>query len=207
MRDDADPEKRFPLPGVQVTDTDGFAAGPAATDDNGVFELQLRPNIPSGQSLNLLFIETGYQKKTSYAAVAADALYTFYLWPDFPNTPVSAQASPPAAANVVEAAYVFAASPALTFQIPNQGNVRCNGKEQCSPDGKWKANVVTSPPLDAGAGNIFASGHARCVAGPCAWSSIEPNGAPKPGQRTITATVRNWSDTVTYRLSGVTARQ
>jgi hypothetical protein len=92
-----------------------------------------------------------------------------------------------------------------TFQVPNKGSVRCNGHDPCSPDGKWKANVVTSPALDAGPGNVFLSGHAECIAGPCAWTRIED--PPKTGERKMTVSVRNWSDTATYRLSGLAGRK
>ncbi len=207
MRDDADPVKRNPLKGVQVIDADapGLAVAPVTTDENGLFKLHLKPGVHSGQSICIQLTQAGYQTKTAYTAVGDEVLYTFYLWPDLPNVSATAGQSRAMAVN-----FAYAADPpndnrSETFQIPNLGNIRCNGREPCSPDHKWKANVVTSPPLDAGAGNVFASVHAECIAGPCAWTQVEPNGEPRPGQRTTRVRVRNWSDTVTYRLSGKAA--
>jgi len=205
MISDVMPQHRLGLKGVQVVETDaqGFATGPAETGDGGTFLLPLKPGVQSGESVFIQLSLQGYQTFTTHVTTGDGVLYPFYIWPDSPGVARSSSR-----AGLVEAAYAPTDNRSETFPIPNLGSVRCNGHEPCSPDRKWKANIVTSPALDAGAGNVFLSGHAECIAGPCAWTHIEDaNGSPRTGQRTMTITVRNWSDTATYRLSGVAGRQ
>ena len=212
MVSDMDPAKRAVLQGVEVIDTDspGLAAGPATTNEGGSFVLHLRPEAQTGQTVFLQLTRQGYQTVTTHATAGDGVLYTFYLWPNLPNAPHSfllPEAPAPSSPRLVQVAYAPPDNRTETFQVPNRGSVRCNGREPCDPDHKWKASIVTSPPLDAGPGNVFLSGHAECIAGPCAWTRIEdPKGTPKTGQRMMTVTVRNWSDTTTYRLSGVAGR-
>ena len=73
-----------------------------------------------------------------------------------------------------------------------------NGGPSCSPDGKWKASVG-SVSLDAGADNEFRNARLSCIAGPCPFTQVESDGFSKWG-RVITASLRNWSDTVTFAL-------
>ena len=173
MKDDIDPEKRYPLNGVQVIDSDtpGLALGPVTTQEDGSFKLKLRPDARSGQSIDLQFTAAGYQKKTANAAVGVDVNYTFYLWPSLPTVSLSSNQRRSVTATVVRVADTFAENQSKTFQIPNYGSVRCNGGGPCSPDGKWKASVVTST-LDAGLGNKFISCKVVCVAGPCPWTKV-----------------------------------
>jgi len=89
-------------------------------------------------------------------------------------------------------------SGAKTFEIANTSNVPCVRHPPCSPDGKWKASVG-SVSLDAGADNEFRNARLSCIAGPCPFTQVESDGFSKGG-RVITASVSNWSDTVTYAL-------
>jgi hypothetical protein len=213
MVSDADPAKRTILQGAEVIDTDtpGLAAGPVTTTESGSFVLQLRPDVRSMQTVFLQLSHEGYQTVTTHATAGDGVLYTFYLWPDLQNAQHALQfpglpASSPG--RLVQVAYAPPHNKTETFQVPNKGSVRCNGHEPCSPDHQWKASIVTSPPLDAGPGNVFLSGRAECIAGPCAWTRIEdPHGSPKTGERRMTVTARNWSDTATYRLSGLAGRK
>ena len=211
MLSDVQPGNRKPLQGVQIVDTDNpeLTLEPVVTDVNGYFLLKLKPGVKSGQSVFLQLTGKGYQIATTHTTAGDDVLYTYYLWPSVANLPENASLSPGMSAysaRFVKVAYAPPDNRSETFQIPNRGSVRCQA-DPCSPDHKWKANIVTSPPLDAGAGNVFLSGHAQCIAGPCAWTHIEnPNGTPSTGQRFMTVKVRNWSDTATYRLSGLAGR-
>jgi hypothetical protein len=83
-----------------------------------------------------------------------------------------------------------------TFDIPNLGNVPCNGQRPCSPDGKWKA-AIGSVSLDAGEHNEFRNARASCIAGPCPFSRIESDNFAEQS-RILRVSVRNWSDTVTF---------
>ena len=85
-----------------------------------------------------------------------------------------------------------------TFQVTNQGNIPCNGQKPCSPDGKWKA-AIGSESLDSGEGNLFQNARVSCIAGPCPFTRIDSDGFSKPA-RTISVTVRDWSDTTTFLL-------
>ena len=85
-----------------------------------------------------------------------------------------------------------------TFQVVNQGNVPCNHRSPCSPDGKWKATSATVS-LDAGADNTFGNITASCIAGPCPFTRIDSSGFIHGG-RNITVTALNWSDTATFLM-------
>ena len=56
-----------------------------------------------------------------------------------------------------------------------------------------------SAELDAGAGNEFRDARVSCIAGPCPFTRIDPNGLAGGG-RTITASAIDWSDTATFLL-------
>ena len=191
MRDEANPEKRFPISNVIVSATDGLG-GSAATTADGMFRLELKPEAKGGAQIALNFKHPDYQERDVIQAIGQGVPYIFYMWP-------SQYAATTPGARVIPAFYAPVVS--RTFQIPNRGSVRCNNQQPCSPDGKWKA-ALASATIDAGPGHVFISGRADCVAGPCPWSAVETKGFPQIGQRTINVSVRAWSDTVTYRLSG-----
>ena len=198
MRDDADPLKRAPIQGVQVTDQNGLATQPVTTDESGMFNLQLTPQAKTGDRICLQFVRSDYQLKTMNNAIG-DVLYNAYLWPATYTAGLRKESAP-----LIAVAYSPVNTLNATFQIANQGNVRCNNRQPCSPDGKWKASIV-SKSLDAGQGNVFINAHAACIAGPCPFTKIEKS--PMAGERSISVTVRNWSDTATYRLWGDVKRQ
>jgi hypothetical protein len=85
-----------------------------------------------------------------------------------------------------------------TFQVVNQGNLPCENRDPCSPDGNWKASLG-SVTLDAGEGNEYRDVRASCIAGPCPFTKIDTSGFLHGG-RVITASVLNWSDTTTFLL-------
>src|SRR5205807_6307310 len=83
-----------------------------------------------------------------------------------------------------------------TFEVENKGNVPCQGRAPCSPDGKWKASTGTAT-LDAGVGNEFRNARASCIAGPCPFTRIDTSALENDG-RTITVSATSWSDTATF---------
>ena len=83
-----------------------------------------------------------------------------------------------------------------TFQVENSANVPCDQRVPCSPDGKWKA-AIGSASLDAGQGNVFQDARVTCIAGPCPFTRIDRDGFSRGG-RTISVSIRNWSETTTF---------
>jgi hypothetical protein len=88
------------------------------------------------------------------------------------------------------------ASAAHPFAESNTGNVPCEGRPPCSPDGRWKA-AIGSTSLDAGEGQEFQNARVSCIAGPCPFTRIESDGFSRGGRK-ISVSVRNWSDTATF---------
>jgi hypothetical protein len=95
-------------------------------------------------------------------------------------------------------------STAKTLEVANTGNVPCEGRPPCSPDGKWKA-TVGSMALDAGEGQEFHNVRVSCIAGPCPFTTIASDGFSSGGRR-ISVAVRAWSETVTYLLEAEVVR-
>jgi hypothetical protein len=85
-----------------------------------------------------------------------------------------------------------------TFQAVNAGNVPCDQKSLCSPDGRWKA-ANGSGSLDAGEGNEFRNLRVFCIAGPCPFTRIEP-GSISQGGRVVNVSALDWSDTATFLI-------
>ncbi len=91
-----------------------------------------------------------------------------------------------------------------SFEVVNKGNVPCNRRQPCSPDGKWKATIGGAS-LDAGEGNEFREARVSCVAGPCPFTRIEHDGFSQGG-RNISVSVRDWSDTVSFVMEAEVTR-
>jgi hypothetical protein len=87
-----------------------------------------------------------------------------------------------------------------TFQVVNTGNVPCDPRGACSPDGKWKATIATAS-LEAGDDNEFQGVRVSCIAGPCAFTKIEIDRF-STGGRNVSVAVRNWSDTASFLMEG-----
>src|ERR1019366_3579705 len=100
--------------------------------------------------------------------------------------------------SVKSTAVVNVGSVVKTFQAVNAGNVPCQGREPCSPDGKWKA-AIGSISLDAGQENKFRNARAACIAGPCPFTRIESSNYSHGG-RTIDISALDWSDTTTFLI-------
>ncbi|MGA8298943.1 MAG: hypothetical protein WB817_05630, partial [Terriglobales bacterium] len=85
-----------------------------------------------------------------------------------------------------------------TFEVENKGDVPCQGRTPCSPDGRWKA-AINSATLDAGSGNQFRNARASCIAGPCPFTRIREDRISQNGE-TYLVSALNWSNTATFLL-------
>jgi len=200
--ENANSGKELPIADVMVAAPHGFADVPVKSDTSGFFSLQLHPEIRRGRMITLRFRHPNYQPLDLQQPLT-DKLWIVRL------KPIAEKASnddqPTTAIGNIQVMYslntltaVNVGSAVKTFQVENAGNVPCLGREPCSPDHRWKASLGSAS-LDAGTGNEFRNARVSCIAGPCPFTKIESDDFSKGGQ-TITATVRNWSDTTTYLL-------
>src|SRR5581483_9226807 len=83
------------------------------------------------------------------------------------------------------------------FEVVNTGNIPCNQHEPCSPDGKWKASIVSF--VEHGRDQVFRHPRLACIAGPCPFTRIESQELISDGHD-LKISVRNWSDTATFLL-------
>jgi hypothetical protein len=196
MRSDANEAKRFAIKDVDVTYQGGGVERHQKTDQSGFVIIPFGSSINPGTLVELKFRHPCYQEFDETIA-PTNVPYTLYLWPAAPEH--GATCADPTITAISLTFRKTYLTKSTTFQVPNRGTVRCR-RQPCSPDGKWQA-VIVSASLDAGSGNTFAQGSVTCIAGPCPFSEIVNDGFSKGGP-TISASIRNWSDTVTYVLRG-----
>ena len=205
---DQDPRKELPIADVDVVAANGAAYAPAKTDASGLFTLKLHRWIRNGRPVTLKFRHPNYQP-LDLQDTAANKLYIAHLVPLVKkktdnNVPAAAIGNVRVRYSSKAIRTVNIGSAVKTFEVKNVGNVPCKGQQPCSPDGKWKAAVV-SESLDAGPGNEFQNARVSCIAGPCPFTKIESDDLSKPNQK-ITATARNWSDTTTFLVEADVVR-
>jgi hypothetical protein len=200
---DVDTGKDLPIADVSVTSKNFYADAPVKSDPSGFFSLTLHPEIRRGRMVTLEFRHPNYQP-LDLRQPLSDMLWVVRLTP-ITEKSGGAEAQQSTAIGNIQVRYsvntmmsVNVGSAVKSFQVENAGNVPCKGREPCSPDGRWKASTSAAT-LDAGPGNEFRSARVSCIAGPCPFTKIESDDFAKQGQ-TITATVRNWSDTTTFLM-------
>jgi hypothetical protein len=202
---DADPRKQLPLAGVEVslakkTGENNAGETSAKSDSNGFFTLKLPKGLRRGQAMTLMFRHPDYHP-LDLKEFAGDKLYVVHLVPLSRNADTSTR--PAVAVGNVRVRYSMQAmrtvdvgSAVKTFEVENAGNVPCQGRSPCSPDGKWKA-TIGSASLDAGPGNEFQNARVSCIAGPCPFTKIESDDFSRNSQK-ITVSARDWSDPTTF---------
>jgi hypothetical protein len=205
-----DANKQTPVSDVDITLTGPGPTVSTASTVAGAFKLTLPPGIRRGQPITLIFQQDRYEPLELKTTVD-DKLFVVQLTPlrsdveapqthpDIPVTNILVRYSTESTAEVNVGTAV------KTFEVINVGDVPCQGHPPCSPDGKWKASVGSAS-LDAGSGNVFQSARVSCIAGPCPFTKIENDGFSQGGQ-TITASIRNWSDTTTFLFEAEVFRQ
>ena len=199
----ADARKRVPIANVDITVNSGAGIVKAKSDSSGFFTLQLPITVRRGRPIALQARHLDY-KPLDLEDYVADKLYIFQMVPlvESVSTPAN---RPTTTVTNLRVRYSIKATTAVnigstvkTYQVQNSGNVRCKGQNPCSPDGFWKA-AIGSISLDAGTGNEFRNARVSCIAGPCPFTKIEKDGFSRGGEK-ISASVRVWSDTVTFLL-------
>jgi hypothetical protein len=198
---DADPRKQLPVPNVEITAEAGGTAARATSDSSGFFRAKWRSGIWRGEQVTLRFRHPDYQP-LDITQPLTDQLYIARL-----TSSASVKDPEPHRQDVsvadIRVRYAVKASTTInigstakTFEVVNTGNIPCDRRSSCSPDGKWKA-AIGSISLDAGEGQEFQNVRVSCIAGPCPFTKIESDGFSRGGRR-IRVSVRDWSDTVTF---------
>lgn len=203
LRDDPDPRKQVPVADAEIDAAENIAAAPVKSESSGLFRMALNPGVEPGQTILLRFHHTDYEPLKIYES-AGDQLYIIRMTP-IPRQAPPAPEHPDLVVSNIRIRYAESSTTTLnvgsagkTFEVVNTGNVPCNHTSPCSPDGKWKATIGGTS-LDAGEGNEFQDSRLTCIAGPCPFTKVEMDGFSKGG-RTISASVRNWSDPVSFLL-------
>lgn len=199
---DSDFRKQLPIAGVQVRLLNGLTRGPVESDTSGFFSMKLFKRVRRGEPITLQFRHPNYQPM-DLTQPAGNKLWIVRLVPL--SRPPATPGRPAIVISNVRARYstkarrsVNIGSAVRTFDVENVGNVPCDHRAPCSPDGKWKA-ATGSISLDAGTGNEFENVRVSCIAGPCAFTAIDSDDFSRGGQK-ISAKVRDWSDTTTFLL-------
>ncbi len=207
LRQDDDPRNQTPLSNVEITAVDGPLTVRGKSDSSGFFELNIRPAVPIRRRITLKFEYPSYKPIELTLPRSANRLYVVRMEPlgrSVKGKPSSAKAiEKMTRIKDVRIRYlsqdqstVSVGSLAKQFEIPNIGNVPCDKRQPCSPDGKWKAaaNLIS---LNAPEGNEFQNVSVSCVAGPCPFTKVESDAlSPRSGQIRVKAL--NWSDTTDF---------
>ncbi len=201
VQQDSDPRNQSPIEDVEIGVADDPAGPRVKSDFSGFFRLALRPGIKREQPVTLEFRHPNYQP-ANLAAVAGDKLYVVHMIPLHPEVEARSDQADVMVTNILvrysteTTAAVNVGTGVKTFEVENVGNVPCEQRVPCSPDGKWKA-AIGSATLDAGQGNVFRDARVSCIAGPCPFTRIDSDQF-SAGGRIISVSVRDWSDTTTF---------
>jgi hypothetical protein len=198
-----DSRKQSPIANVEVTFYDGLTTQSTESDFTGHFSLTMRPSVKLGQPIDLAFRHPDYQPVDIHEVLNGN-LYIVRMIPLHGEVEAILN-EPEIGVTNVRVRYSTevsrtenVGSAVKTFQIVNTGNVPCNNRRPCSPDGKWKAEIGSAS-IDAGQGNEFRDARITCIAGPCPFTRIDDNSLSRDG-RTMSVRARNWSDTTTFLL-------
>jgi hypothetical protein len=198
---DADPRKQQPVGDVVITAQAGEILSASRSDASGLFRLPLRPAVVVGEEIRLTFRHPDYQSFET-SSPAGNSIHVIRLTPKSRETKAGSD-RPPITITDIRVRYAVkntttsnVGSTVKTFEVVNVGNVPCERRSPCSPDGKWKA-AVGSLSLDAGDDRQFRNTRVACIAGPCPFTRVDTNEYSRDG-RILKISVRNWSDTVTF---------
>lgn len=205
---DKDPKNELPISDAMVTASDGTTSVTARSDASGYFKLVFPKGLLSGQPITLSLQHPDYVPQEFDVQTgriqATERLYVVAMVA-IPSATISRSGKKDVVVSNIRVRYTVNSmtsrnigSAVKTFQVVNQGNIPCDHKLPCSPDGRWKA-ATASASLDAGADNSFGDARASCIAGPCPFTSIDSGGLVE-GKRNISVSALDWSDTATFLL-------
>jgi hypothetical protein len=203
LQEDADPKRQQPIANVVITAVSGATTSEAKSDASGLFRLPLRPVVDAGESIQLTFHHPNYLP-LEMTIPAGKEIHVVRLAAKSATTAARPTRAPAAISDVrvryatKSTATSNVGSTVKTFEVVNTGNLPCDRKPPCSPDGNWKAAIGTLS-LDAGDEKEFRNVRLSCIAGPCPFTKIDSDEYSRGG-RVIKVSVRNWSDTVTFLL-------
>jgi hypothetical protein len=207
--DDADSRKQLPVADAEIDASGGLSSAETKSDTSGLFRLTLRPGVRPGDPVTVHVRHKDY-RPLEIENAPGNQLFVARLVPlrkeatEKPRGPEVAIKDVRLRYSMKSMTTMNVGSAAQAFEIVNKGNVPCHKKEPCSPDGKWKA-AIGAITLDAGEGNEFRNVRLSCIAGPCPFAKVEHDNIASAG-RVINASVRNWSDTVTFLVEAEVTR-
>jgi hypothetical protein len=205
----ADPRKQTPIAGAEISATSGFAKGFGRSDSQGYFRLTFHPSLVAAQSVSLKVVHPDFLSIET-TEPPGDRVYVIRMTPADSTVPDNLNPGETLISDirvrytVKVAATVNVGSISKTFEVANIGNVVCDGRQPCSPDGKWKASTGAVS-IDAGEGNELREVRVSCIAGPCPFTKLEPSVVSRNG-RVLKVTAQNWSDTVTFLVEADVTR-
>lgn len=205
---DVDTKNQVPIADVVITASDGVTSAKTRSEASGFFKVVFESNLLSGKPIVVSFRHPEYEPIDLTVQTGTlgtpDRLYVAALVPIAPKKVVRSS-GPEVPVTNIRVRYTInsrtdtnVGSAVRMFQVENTGNVPCDHKGLCSPDGKWKAGSASAT-LDAGADNTFGNVRASCVAGPCPFTRIDSTGFVQGG-RIITVSAVDWSDTTTFLM-------
>jgi hypothetical protein len=202
------PHLQRPIGNASVTVTSEAASWKSVSETSGLFRAPLDLRVLADEVLELRVEHPDYHPFAMTTATR-DQIYVVRMTPKREESSEPGQQVPITNIRVRyttrTTTTTTVGTAVRTFDINNKGNVPCAGHPPCSPDGKWKA-TIRSFPLDTGdQKKQFRNVRVSCIAGPCPFSVIEQDRFSRGG-RTVTVSVRNWSDPVTYLLEAEVAQ-
>lgn len=213
VKQDTDPRKQSPITDVDVNVRVGEEASVVASarsDFSGYFRLNLPRSIRRGRAITLEFRHADYVP-LDMKEIVGNQMYIGHLQPlqhliELPPEQAMIKISNVFVRYTTETTTsVNVGTGVRTFEVVNKGNVACNRRAPCSPDGRWKA-ATASVSLDAGPGNVYQDARLLCIAGPCPFTKIESDEFSRGGP-VISASVLDWSDTTTFLLQAEVFRE
>jgi hypothetical protein len=209
LTQDADARRPLPIPNVEITASNGASIAAGRSAFRGFFRLNLPGGVWRTAIVVLKFRHPDF-RPLDISNSLNEHIFVVRMVPAGNRNAVH-QTSPESTMTDVRVRYgvkttttMNVGSTVRTFEVANVGNVPCDGHSPCSPDGKWKATIGAMT-LAAGGGHEFRNARISCIAGPCPFTRVESDGFSRGGGR-INATVRNWSDTVTFLLEADVTR-
>ena len=203
VRNDPDASKQAPIANVDIVAISDDFIRETRSDETGSFVLILPKAFRSPRSVILRLTHKDYRPLQLDETSVNDLVVARM-------TPLAAVGQTPTPASPTKAVvsnirlrYVVRSTEVAdvggevkSFPVVNTGNVPCENRAPCSPDGRWKAATGTLS-LDAGEGNQFRNVRVACIAGPCPFTRIDHQ-TLSANSRQLNILARNWSDTVTF---------